>query len=100
MTFRIVINGHEVTNPFIKFSLVLGAMLVTGLVIAAVVFFLLPLLGITVVASITFVLVVVAGTVIAAFVLALFAILYAIIRGSFHLSVEQRQRKLPDRTRK
>lgn len=93
MTFRIVINEHEVTNPLVKFGLLLGAMLVAGLVIAAVVFILLPLVGITVVASVTFVLLVVAGTVIAAFVLALFAILYSIVRGSFHLSVDRRYRK-------
>lgn len=93
MTLRIVINGQEVTNPLVKFSLILGAMLMTGLVIAAVVFILLPLVGITVVASVTFVLVVIAGTVIAAFVLALFGILYSIIKGSLHFSLERRQRK-------
>lgn len=93
MTFRIVINEREVTNPLVKFSLLLGAMLVAGLVIAAVVFILLPLVGITVVASVTFVLVVVAGTMIAAFVFALFTILYSIIKGSFNLSVERRRRK-------
>lgn len=93
MTFRIVINGHEVTNPLVKFSFILGAILVTGLVIAAVVFILLPLVGITVAASVAFVLVVITGTIIAAFVLALFSILYSIIRGSFHLSVERRRHK-------
>jgi hypothetical protein len=93
MIFRIVINGHEVTNPLVKFLFTLGAILVTGLVIAAVVFILLPLVGITVVASVTFVLVVIAGTIIAAFVLALFGILYSIVKGSLHLTVEQRHRK-------
>ena len=67
--------------------------LVAGMVIAAVVFILLPLVGITVVASVTFVLIVVAGTVIAAFVLALFTIIYSIIKGSFNLSVERRHKK-------
>ena len=93
VALRIVINEREITNPLVKFSLVLGAMLVTGLVIAAVVFILLPLVGITMVASVTFVLVVVAGTLIAVFVLGLFTILYTIIKGSFNLSVERRHRK-------
>lgn len=92
MTFRIVINGHEVTNPLVKFALIAGAILMTGLVIAAVVFILLPLVGITVVVSVTFVLVVIAGTVMAALVLALFSILYSIVKGSFHLSVERHRR--------
>ena len=92
MTVRIVINEREITNPLVKFSLMLGAMLVAGLVIAAVVFILLPLAGITVVASVTFVLVIVAGTLIAAFVLGLGTILYAIIKGSLNLSVERHHR--------
>lgn len=93
MALRIVINDREVTNPLVKFALIFGAILVAGMVIAAVVFILLPLVGITVVASVTFVLIVVAGTVSAAFVLALFTIIYSIIKGSFNLSVERRHRK-------
>ena len=92
MALRIVINEREITNPLVKFSLILGAMLVTGLVIAAVVFILLPLVGITVMASVTFVLVIVAGTLIGVFVLGLGTILYTIIKGSFNLSVERRHR--------
>lgn len=92
MALRIVINEREITNPLVKFSLILGAMLVTGLVIAAVVFILLPLVGITVMASVTFVLVIVAGTLIGVFVLGLGTILYTIIKGSFNVSVERRHR--------
>ena len=92
MALRIVINEREITNPLVKFSLILGAMLVTGLVIAAVVFILLPLVGITVLASVTFVLVIVAGTLIGVFVLGLGTILYTIIKGSFNVSVERRHR--------
>ena len=92
MALRIVINEREITNPLVKFSLILGAMLVTGLVIAAVVFILLPLVGITVMASVTFVLVIVAGTLIGVFVLGLGPIPYTIIKGSFNVSVERRHR--------
>lgn len=91
MGLRIIVNDREVSNPLVKFLLILGAMLVTGLVIAAVVFILLPLVGITIAVSVTFVVVVVVGTVIAALVMAFVGILYSIAKGSWQVYIERRR---------
>ena len=51
MNTRIIINGKEVSNPFIRFLLILGAIIFAALVAAVVIFILLPVIGIAVTLS-------------------------------------------------
>lgn len=51
MNTRIIINGKEVSNPFTRFLLILGAIIFAALVAAVVIFILLPVIGIAVTLS-------------------------------------------------
>ncbi len=46
MYTRIIINGKEVSNPFVRILLILGAIIVAAVVAAIVIFILLPVIGI------------------------------------------------------
>lgn len=91
MVMRIVINDREVTNPLAKFFIVFSAMVMAGLITAAVAFVVLPLVGITVAVSFAFVLAIVAASVVGAFILIIIGIIYSIIRGSLHVDIDKRR---------
>jgi len=55
MNTRIIINGKEISNPFVRGLLILGGIIVAALVTAAVIFILLPIIGIAVTLSIGFI---------------------------------------------
>ena len=55
MYTRIIINGKEVSNPFVRILLILGAIIVAALVAAIVIFILLPVIGIAVTLSLGFI---------------------------------------------
>ena len=55
MYTRIIINGEEVSNPFVRILLILGAIIVAALVAAIVILILLPVIGIAVTLSLGFI---------------------------------------------
>jgi hypothetical protein len=61
MSAHIIINGKEVTHPAARMLIKMGAVLLAGLVAAAVVFMVLPLVGIAVTLSVGLVGVVLIG---------------------------------------
>lgn len=86
MTARIVINDREINNPFARLAIIFASMLVAGLVMAGVVFVILPLVGITVALSISFVFAIVVASMFGVLVLLVFSMLYALFRGSIRSS--------------
>lgn len=63
MATLIIINGKEVTNPFVKAFLIFGAICFTSLVAAIVIFVLLPIIGIAATLSFGFVVIFIVATI-------------------------------------
>lgn len=89
MNTRIIINGKEVTNPYLKFFLIFGAIIVVSLVAALVIFVLFPIIGIAVTLSVGFVLILIAAMVVSIATLALVAIISAWLFGAAELRIER-----------
>ena len=81
MVSRILINGEEVTNPFLKTILIFGAIVVAALVAAAVIFILLPVIGVAITLSVGFVFIFIIASVISIVVLAMAVVLLAWLFG-------------------
>ena len=62
MSTQVIINGKEITNPVAKISLAFGASVLAALIIALIMFALLPLIGIGISLSVGFVAVVIIAT--------------------------------------
>ena len=82
MNTRIIINGKEVNNPFVRFLLILGAIIIAALVTVGVIFILLPLIGIAVTLSIGFILIFVVATMASVAALVLVTIISSWFFGS------------------
>jgi len=82
MNTRIIINGKEVNNPFARFLLILGAIIIAALVTVGVIFILLPLIGVAVTLSIGFVLIFVVATMAGVAALVLVTIISSWLFGS------------------
>ena len=93
MATRIIINGKEVINPVIKFLLIFGAIVITALVTAVVIFVLLPIIGIAVTLSVGFVLIFIAATVVSIAALALVTIISAWAFGATEFRIEKIHRR-------
>ena len=89
MNTRIIINGKEVTNPYLKFLLIFGAIIVVSLVAALVIFVLFPIIGVAVTLSVGFVLILIAAIVVSLATLALVAIISAWLFGAAELRIER-----------
>lgn len=53
MGIHIVINGHEVNNPVLKWLIIAISMLLSAAITAAILVLVLPLIGVTLVAAIS-----------------------------------------------
>lgn len=94
MATKILVNGKEVTNPFVKAFLVLGAIITVAIVAAVVIFILLPIIGVAVTLSAwviaIFIAAIVVGITSLAFVTALLAMLFGAME--FHFEKSRRSR--------
>jgi hypothetical protein len=93
MNARIIINGKEVTNPFARFLLVLGAIIIAALVTVGVIFILLPLIGVAVTLSIGFVLIFVVATMVSVVALVLVTIISSWLFGSTEFRIVRIHKK-------
>ncbi|MFW2374246.1 MAG: hypothetical protein ACN4GM_14060 [Gammaproteobacteria bacterium] len=89
MAIRIVFNDQEVTNPFIKTLLMLGAIIIAAVVTAVVIFILFPIIGIAVTLSLGFIGVFIIATLISVVTLALVTVISAWLFGSTELRIER-----------
>ena len=89
MKTHIIINGQEVTSPFIKALLILGAILVASLVMAVVIFVLLPLIGVVVTLSVGFVVIFLVATIASVATLAFVTFISAWLFGAAEFRVEK-----------
>lgn len=81
-TTRIIVNGQEVTDPYIKALLLVGAIIVAAVTAAAVIFILLPIIGIAVTLSVGFIAVFVVAVIASAATLALITVIAAWLFGA------------------
>lgn len=89
MATRIIINGKEVTNPFVKGLLILGAIIVAALVIAIVIFVLLPIIGVAVTLSVGFIVIFIIATIVGVATLTLATLLSAWLFGAAEFRIER-----------
>jgi hypothetical protein len=89
MATRIIINGSEITNPFIRALLILGMILVTALVTAAVIFVLLPLIGIAVSLTVSFILIIIVAVIVSGVALALMTLISSWLFGTSEFRIER-----------
>lgn len=93
MNTQIIINGKEVTSPFARFLFMLGAIIITALVTAVVIFVLLPLIGVAVTLSVGFILIFIVATMASVAALVLLTIISSWLFGSAEFRIERIHRK-------
>ena len=93
MNTRIFINGQEVTNPIVKALLILGAIIVAALVIAIVIFILLPIIGVAVTLSAGFIVIFIVATIFGVATLTLVTLFSAWLFGGAEFRIERVRRK-------
>ncbi len=93
MAMRIVVNGKEITNPYIKALLVMGAIIVAVAVAALVTFILLPVIGVAVALSVGFIIVLFIAAVVSAATLTLVIFLLAWLLGAAEFHVDRSQKR-------
>ena len=94
MATKILINGKEVTNPFLKAFLVLGAIITVAIVAAVVIFILLPIIGVAVTLSAGFVLIFIVAIVVGIATLAFVTALLAMLFGAMEFRIEKSRKSL------
>ena len=93
MTTQVVINGKEVTNPFAKAALAFGAILISALVTAVIVFVLLPIIGVAVTLSGGFVAIFIVATIMGIATLMFGAALFGWLFGPTEFRVEKTRKR-------
>ena len=93
MKTHIIINGREVTNPVTKGLLILGAIVVTALVMSVVIFILLPLIGVVVTVSVGFVVIFLIATIVSVATLAFVTFIIASLFGAAEFRFERNHSK-------
>ncbi len=93
MKTRIIINGKEVTNPFTRFLLIQGAIVIAALVAAVVIFILFPLIGIAVTLSIGFLAIFIVAIMGSVAALILLTVISSWLFGSTEFRIERFNRK-------
>jgi len=88
MTTRIIINEKEVTNPFVRGVLILGAIIVAALVTAIVIFVLLPVIGAAVTLSFGFIVIFIVATIVSVATL-----ISAWLFGAAEFRIEKKNRR-------
>ena len=96
MKTHIIINGSEVTSPFIKALLILGAIVVAALVMTVVIFVLLPFVGVVVTLSLGFVAIFIIATVVSVATLLFVTFISAWLFGAAEFRVERIHSKKHD----
>lgn len=93
MATKILINGKEVTNPFVKAFLVFGAIITVALVTTVVIFVLLPIIGVAVTLSawivVIFIVAIIVGIATLAFVTAMLGMLF----GAMEFRIEKSRKR-------
>lgn len=90
MTTRIIINGKEVTNPFSREFLILGAIIVAACVTAFVIFVLFPVIGIAVTLSVGFILIFIVAIAVSVILLAFITVIFGWFFGPAEFRIEKR----------
>ncbi len=93
MNTRIIINGNEVSNPFTRALLILGAIVIAAVVTALVIFVLFPVIGIAVTLSIGFIAVFIVAMLVSVAALVLLTIVSSWLFGSAEFRVTRIHRK-------
>lgn len=93
MVTRIIINDKEVTNPFTKAFLILGAMIVAALVTAFVIFVLFPVIGIAVTISVGFILIFIVAIIVSVATLAFISVIFGWLFGSTEFRIEKHNKR-------
>ena len=93
MNTRIIINGKEVSNPFTRALLLLGAIIFAALVAAVVIFILLPLIGIAVTLSFGFIVIFIVAIMASVVALMLVTMISSWLFGSTEFRVVRIHRK-------
>ena len=93
MNTRIIINGREISNPFIRLLLILGAIVFAALVAAVVIFILLPVIGIAVTLSFGFIVIFVIGIMASVAALVLVTMISSWLFGSTEFRIVRIHRK-------
>ena len=93
MTTRIIINGEEVTSPLARFLLLFGAIAITALVTAVVIFVLFPIIGIALTLSVGVVAIFILGTLASVIVLMLITVISAWLFGSTEFRIKRIHRR-------
>jgi len=93
MTTRIIINEKEVTNPLVKGLFIFGAVIISALVTAIVIFVLLPIIGVAVTLSVSFILIFFVAIIISVSTLALVAVISAWIFGAAEFRIEKSHKR-------
>ena len=93
MNTRIIINGKEVCNPFIRFLLILGAIIIAALAAAVVIFILLPVIGIAVTLSFGFIVIFIVAIMASVVSLLLVTIISSWLFGSTEFRIVRIHRK-------
>jgi len=89
MKTHIIINGKEVTSPFFKALLIIGAIIVAALVTAVVILVLLPLIGVVATLSIGFVVIFLVATIASVAMLAFITFISAWLFGAAEFRIER-----------
>ena len=93
MNTQIIINGKQVSNPFIRSLLILAAIITAALVTAVVIFILLPLIGVAVTLSVGFIAIFVVATMVSVVFLVLLTIISSWLFGSTEFRIVRIHRK-------
>jgi len=92
MSTHIIINDREITNPAIKFSVIVASTVCVGIITAALLFLVLPLVGISIAAAFSFALIVVACVAVAFVTIGLGSTLLSMLIGPFEFLVRKVKR--------
>lgn len=89
MKAHIIISGREVTNPFVKALLILGAIIVAALIMTVVIFILLPFVGVVVTLSLSFIGIFIIATVVSVATLLFVTFVSAWLFGAAEFRIER-----------
>ena len=93
MNTRIIINGKEVTSPFTRALLILGAIIIAALVAAVVILILFPIIGVAVTLSIGFLAIFIVAIMGSVAALVLLTVISSWLFGSTEFRIERFNRK-------
>lgn len=93
MATKILINGKEVTNPYVKAFLVIGAIITMALVTTVVIFVLLPIIGVAVTLSAGFVVIFIVAIFLGIATLAFVTAMLGMLFGAMEFRIEKSRKR-------